>query len=169
MQIASGALGDARAALEVFRGTMVLPAEAFEAARKRMELPTPRVELGMALRGIASACIDVSDGLVGDLRHVLAMSGVGATLDSTAAITLLDCAAHVDAGTRLEFVLSGGDDYELLFTAPAAARDAVQRAAAASATRVTRIGRIDEERGLRVVDAQGRAAPASLASFDHFA
>jgi thiamine-monophosphate kinase len=146
-----------------------LPAPAFEAARLRMEMPTPRVELAMALRGIATSAVDVSDGLVGDLGHVLAASAVGATIEAEAAVTLLDCAAHVDAKSRLEFVLSGGDDYELLFTAPASARDAVRRAAAQSGTRVTRIGRIDAERGLRVVDAQGRALDASFATFDHFA
>jgi len=166
---ASGSFGDARAALEVFRGALSLPADAFEAARARMETPTPRVELAIALRGIATAAIDVSDGLAGDLRHVLAASGVGAAIDAEAAVKLLDCAKHVDPRTRLEFVLSGGDDYELLFTAPESARDAVQGAAAQSNTRVTRIGRIDTERGLRVVDARGQPADVTLASFDHFA
>ncbi|HUR88593.1 MAG TPA: thiamine-phosphate kinase [Ramlibacter sp.] len=166
---ASGSFGDARVALEVFRGTLSLPAEAFDAARARMEMPAPRVELAMALRGIATSAIDVSDGLAGDLRHVLAASAVGATIESAAAISLLHCAPHVDEKSRLEFVLSGGDDYELLFTAAASARDAVQRAGVQTAVRVTRIGRIDAERGLRVVDAQGRAVGASLTSFDHFA
>ena len=70
----SGTLGDARLALEVFRGTLSLPAEVFEAARARMEQPTPRVALGQALRGIATSAIDVSDGLLGDLGHVLRQS-----------------------------------------------------------------------------------------------
>ena len=166
---ASGSFGDARAALEVFRGALSLPAEAFEAARARMETPTPRIELGIALRGIATSAVDVSDGLAGDLLHVLAASGVGATIDSGAALTLLDCAEHIKPDSRLEYVLSGGDDYELLFTAPSPAREAVERAGAQSGTRVTRIGRIDVERGLRVIDAQGHAVDVSLASFDHFA
>ena len=164
----SGSLGDARVALEVFRGTLSLLAPAFEAARLRMETPTPRVELAMALRGVATSAVDVSDGLLGDLGHVLAASGTGATIEAEAALPLLDCAAHVDAKRWLEFVLSGGDDYELLFTAPPSSRDAVQVAAAQSGTRVTRIGRIDAERGVRVVDAQGRAVAADFASFDHF-
>ena len=166
---ASGSLGDARAALEVFRGTLSLPAEVFEAARLRMEQPTPRIELGMALRGVATSAIDISDGLAGDLRHVLAICGVGATIEAEAATRLLDCAAHVAAASRLEFVLSGGDDYELLFTAAPGARDAVQRAATQSGTRATRIGRIEAERGMRVVDAKGLAVDASFAAFDHFA
>ena len=166
---ASGSLGDARVALEVFRGTMSLPADAFEAARLRMELPTPRVGLALALRGIATSAIDVSDGLVGDLQHVLAASGVGATIEAEAAVSLLDCAAHVEARSRLSFVLSGGDDYELLFTAAPHQRDAVEQAARRCSTRATRIGRIDAARGCRVVDAQGRPVPVSFESFDHFA
>jgi thiamine-monophosphate kinase len=165
---ASGSLGDARVALEAFRGTLSLSAPAFESARARMETPEPRVELGMALRGIATSAIDVSDGLAGDLRHVLSLSNVGATLDADAVVTLLDCAKDVEAKSRLEFVISGGDDYELLFTAPPSARSAVQSAATKSGTRVTRIGRIDTELGLRVVDAQGRKIDANFASFDHF-
>jgi thiamine-monophosphate kinase len=166
---ASGSLGDARVALEVFRGKLSLPADAFEAARLRMELPTPRVELALALRGIATSAIDVSDGLVGDLQHVLAASRVGATIEAEAAASLLDCAAHVASQSRLDFVLSGGDDYELLFTAPPAQRSAVEQAARRCGTRATRIGRIDAAPGCRVVDAQGRTLPANFESFDHFA
>jgi thiamine-monophosphate kinase len=166
---ASGTLGDARVALEVFRGTLSLPSEVFEAARARMELPTPRIALGQALRGIATAAIDVSDGLAGDLRHVLRYSGVGATIEAQAAMSLLACGAHVDDGQRLEFVIAGGDDYELLFTAPPGRRSAVQGAADAAGTRVTRIGRIEAEPGLRLVDANGRRIERAFASFDHFA
>jgi len=166
---ASGNFGDARAALEVFRGSLSLPADAFAAARERMELPQPRVALGQALRGIASAAVDVSDGLVGDLGHVLAASAVGATVEAPAAVSLLACTADIDEGQRLEFVLSGGDDYELLFTAPRDARDAVIRAATEAATRVTRIGRIEAQRGLRVVDANGQPLDRAFGSFDHFA
>jgi thiamine-monophosphate kinase len=164
----SGAVGDARVALEVFRGTLALPPEAFEAARARMEMPTPRVALGQALRGIANSAIDISDGLAGDLRHMLRYSGVGAVVDARAAIPLLACREHVPESQRLEFVIAGGDDYELLFTAPAAQRDAVQRAAQVAGTPVTRIGRIDSEPGMRVVDASGRLIDRAFGSFDHF-
>lgn len=166
---ASGSLGDARVALEVFRGKLSLPAEAFEAARLRMELPTPRVELAMALRAIATSAIDVSDGLIGDLQHVLASSGVGVTIEAEAATTLLDCAGQIEPQSRLGFVLSGGDDYELLFTAPPGRRDAVEQAARSCSTRVTRIGRIEAAPGCRVVDAQGRTVRENFESFDHFA
>jgi thiamine-monophosphate kinase len=166
---ASGTLGDARVALEVFRGAMSLPADAFEMVRARMETPSPRIALAIALRGVATSAIDVSDGLAGDLRHVLSLSGVGATLDAQAVTSLLACAAHVDPQRHLELVVSGGDDYELLFTAPEAARDAVQHAASTCATRVTRIGRIDAQPGLRILDPQGRPVAREFTSFDHFA
>lgn len=166
---ASGTLGDARAALEVFRGTLSLPSEAFEAARERMEVPAPRVALGQALRGIASAAIDISDGLAGDLRHILRYSGVGATVEADAAVSLLACREHVPPAHWLELVVAGGDDYELLFTAPPARREDVRRAADTAGTRVTRVGRIDPQPGLRVVDAGGRPIERAFASFDHFA
>ncbi|MDM0019718.1 thiamine-phosphate kinase [Variovorax saccharolyticus] len=167
----SGTLGDARLALEVFRGTLALPADSFELARGRMERPTPRVALGLALRGIATAAVDISDGLVGDLGHVLRASGVGARLDADAAAKLLATgdAAGLDTGLRRACTLAGGDDYELAFTAPASARAAVEQAGRASATPVARIGAIEAEAGLRLVDAQGAAVAQGFASFDHFA
>ena len=165
----SGTLGDARLALEVFRGTFPLAADAFEAARRRMETPTPRVALGQQLRGIASAAIDISDGLAGDLAHVLSLSNVGANIDADAAMTMLACKEPMSDAQRLEFVIAGGDDYELLFTAPPEKRDAVQRAARQANTPVTRIGRIDSEPGLRVVDSHGAPIQRTFPSFDHFA
>ncbi len=165
----SGHLGDARLALEVFRGTLSLPAPVFEAARARMECPTPRVALGQALRGVASAAIDLSDGLAGDLGHVLKASGVGATLDVDAVASCLAAGEAVDLAQRRASALAGGDDHELAFTAPAAAREAVQAAARASGTPVTRIGRIEADTGLRLVDAQGRPHAAAPRGFDHFA
>ncbi|MET3914196.1 thiamine-monophosphate kinase [Variovorax sp. OAS795] len=165
----SGTLGDARLALEVFRGTLALPAEVFAAARMRMEQPTPRVALGQALRGTASAAVDVSDGLVGDLGHILAASRVGATLDADAAVSLVAAAATgLGAGVLRTCALSGGDDYELVFTAPPSARAAVEQAGQDSATRVTRIGRVEADTGLRIVDASGSPVAQRFGSFDHF-
>lgn len=167
----SGSLGDARLALEVFRGTQHVPADVFEAARQRLEQPTPRLALGQALRGLASAAIDVSDGLAGDLGHVLRASGVGACLDIPAALSLLQAPADSlpDADARLDLVLAGGDDYELAFTAPAAARPAVQAAARQCATPITRIGQVEQAPGLRLVDAAGRVQERPARAFDHFA
>lgn len=171
----SGTLGDARLALEAFRGTLTLPAEVFAAARARMEMPTPRVALGLALRGIATSAVDVSDGLLGDLGHILKASQVGATLDADAAIELIATHAGPAGATGLfdlktwrSCALAGGDDYELVFTAPAAQRDAVAQAGRASATPVARIGRIEAEPGLRIVDAAGAPVAQHFASFDHF-
>ncbi len=166
---ASGTFGDARLALEVFRGTRSIPAEAFVAARRRMEEPEPRVALGMALRGIASAAIDVSDGLLGDLGHILRGSGFGAAIDTTAALPLMTQGACVDEVSRLEFVLAGGDDYELLFTAAPSQREAVAQAAAQSRTPVTRIGSIESGSGVRLFGESGLALRPHYASFDHFA
>ena len=163
----SGQLGDARLALEVFRGTLSLPGDEFESVRTAMELPQPRVALGQALRGIATSAIDISDGLIGDLVHVLARSKVGCTLEVDALPRSTIMSVQRLALQRL-CTLSGGDDYELLFTAPASARAAIEAAARAADTPVARIGRIEEQAGLRLVDADGNALPATFDSFDHF-
>ncbi|MEI6735031.1 MAG: thiamine-phosphate kinase [Comamonadaceae bacterium] len=176
----SGTLGDARLALEVFRGTLSVPAPVFELARSRMEQPTPRVALGVALRGIATSAIDISDGLLGDLGHILTQSGMGATVQADVAAALVASrAAYAMAGgvhcdeisteQWRSWALAGGDDYELLFSAPASARSQVAQAAESSQTVVTRIGRIEQERGLRLTDAKGQWLPNGYSSFDHFA
>ncbi|MGE0333040.1 MAG: thiamine-phosphate kinase [Ramlibacter sp.] len=163
----SGTLGDARLALEVFRGTVSLPDGVFDTARARMEAPTPRVALGVALRGIASSAIDISDGLLGDLGHVLRASGVGAVIDTSVAAGLM--AVPYQGGRRLEFILAGGDDYELAFTAPPGRREAVRQAAAQAGTTATRIGALQPGSGIRLLDSQGAELDARYASFDHFA
>ena len=172
----SGTLGDARLALEVLRGTLDLPADLLAAAQARMDRPTPRVPLGVALRGIATAAIDVSDGLLGDLDHILKASRVGATVHTDIVNKLIAIQtikpwadALIDPKIQLQCVLAGGDDYELAFTAPPALRDAVTAAALSAATPVTRIGRIDVAAGLRLVDATGQEVPNTYTSFDHFA
>jgi thiamine-monophosphate kinase len=172
----SGTLGDARLALEVFRGNLSVPEAVFATARRRMEQPMPRVALGMALRGIASAAVDVSDGLLGDLGHVLKASGVGARIDTVAALGVLAArealwtgAGALPEAQLLALVLAGGDDYELAFTAPPSARVAVADAARVAETRITRIGQVETAAGIRLVDAAGLPVEAALASFDHFA
>jgi thiamine-monophosphate kinase len=171
----SGTMGDARLALEAMRGTLALPAEAYASAKARLEMPTPRVALGMALRSIATSAIDVSDGLLGDLGHILKQSQVGGVIDVSIAINLIAYQAinTADKGQfnhelQLKYVLAGGDDYELAFTAPASQRSAVQAAAIASNTPVTRIGQIESALGLRLVDAKGQTVPNNFGSFDHF-
>lgn len=168
----SGTIGDARLALEVFRGRLSLGASEFESVRRAMELPEPRVALGMALRGVASSAIDLSDGLLGDLGHVLERSEVDAVID-------VDALPRSEVLTRQSLVvqrlccLSGGDDYELLFTAPRDSAADVAAACEAAGVRATRIGRIEPRAqegqvGLRVVDSQGAALTDLPRSFDHF-
>jgi thiamine-monophosphate kinase len=163
----SGALGDARLALEAFRGTVSLAGAAFDAVRARMECPLPRVALGRALRGVARSAIDLSDGLVGDLGHVLARSGVGATVDADALPRSAVLAAQ-PRPLQLECLLAGGDDYELLFSAPPALEREVLAAAAHAGVAVTRIGRIEASPGLRLVDAAGSPLSQRFTAFDHF-
>ena len=177
----SGTVGDARLALEVFRGSQTLDAKAFEYVRTRMEMPTPRIALGLALRAIANAAIDVSDGLLGDLGHILQRSQVGAQIDTTwlqqsntfgedaQAAGISPTLAQLPWNKRIEFALAGGDDYELCFTAPVHQREMVHAAAWESNTPVTRIGRITEAQGLVVMDPEGQPITRRFASFDHFA
>ena len=172
----SGTLGDARLALDALQGKSKLSPEILAQARLRLEQPTPRIALGTALRGIATAAIDISDGLAGDLGHILKASGVGAQVDAEITMNLIAACAHInwsagrfDTKQLLEMVFSGGDDYELAFTAPPAARQAVQAAAATSRTVVTRVGVIQAEPGLRLVGGAGQFIRMHFASFDHFA
>ena len=171
----SGTLGEARLALDALRDHAPLPDELLALARHRLEQPTPRVALGLALRGIATAAIDVSDGLLGDLGHILKASRVGACIDTSIAINLIATTAQIARAERLfsyekmlDYVLAGGDDYELTFTAPAALRQAVQQAAQQTNTVVTRIGQIEAAPGLRLRNAQGQLLEKRYASFDHF-
>lgn len=164
----SGTLGDARLALEVFRGSLALAGDAFAQVRAAMELPTPRVALGSALRGIATSAIDVSDGLLGDLAHILKRSNAGATLQVDALPRSTVLAAQPLALQR-NCTLAGGDDYELVFTAPPAQAAAVLAAARGAGVAVTRIGRIEPvSHGLRLVDGDGAAVDQRFAAFDHF-
>ncbi|MBC8056235.1 MAG: thiamine-phosphate kinase, partial [Rhizobiales bacterium] len=113
----SGTLGDARLALEAFRGTVALVGDAFERVRVAMEQPQPRVALGLALRGVATSAIDVSDGLLGDLAHVLRRSNVGAELLADA-LPRSEVMRSLPEALQRTCTLAGGDDYELVFTAP---------------------------------------------------
>lgn len=172
----SGTLGDARLALEALLGHIHLPDELLAQARQRLERPTPRVALGLALRGIASSAMDVSDGLLGDFGHILKASGVGACIRTDETIKLIAAGAFPSSATGQfdqkllhQCTLAGGDDYELLFTAPPQHRAAVAKAAAQSETPVTRIGQVEAAPGLRLLDAQGMPVENRFASFDHFA
>jgi len=173
----SGSLGDARLALAHYRNEHQLTDAQLHLAAPRMHMPSPRVALGLALATapgqapghapLAHAAIDISDGLAGDLGHILAASHVGATLhaDLLPAGPVL---ANETVDLRRRFCAAGGDDYELCFTAPSANRAAIEDAARAAGTAVTRVGSIDAAPGLRLVDAAGAPLSLRLAGFDHF-
>lgn len=165
----SGTLGDARLALAGYRSELALAADALAQAGMRMHAPTPRVALGVLLAeaGLAHAAIDISDGLVGDLGHILTASKLGATLDVDA-LPAGPVLARQPQALRRQFTAAGGDDYELCFTAPAGARAAILDVAGHAGTTVTRVGRIDPAPGLRLVDQSGRLLDLQLAGFDHF-
>jgi thiamine-monophosphate kinase len=168
----SGLPGEARLALEAFRDTLhpALEAEAFEAVRLAMEMPVPRVALGEGLRGLATAAIDVSDGLLGDLGHLLRRSRVGASI-ALGALPVSPWLASRARAEQLDAILAGGDDYELLFTAPAARRAAVAALGDSLGLRLSCIGVIEAEPGVRLWPAApGEGAPLAnrWASFDHF-
>ena len=163
----SGTVGDARLALEAFRGSVMLQGADFESVRPAMEQPQPRVALGVALRGLASSAIDVSDGLLGDLQHILRRSGVGATVDVDAVPRSAVLGRQPQALQRV-CTLAGGDDYELVFTAAPRHASAVQAAAHQAGVQATRIGAIEAGAGLRLVDAQRRPVDNTFGAFDHF-
>jgi thiamine-monophosphate kinase len=161
----SGTLGDAALGLKVLRGELDPVGPTRAALIERYRLPQPRLALGQALRGIASAAIDISDGLVADLGHILEVSGVGAELWADA--LPLSAAARDLPGAR-EAALSGGDDYELLFTAPAGRRAAIEALSSQLDLPLTRIGAIQAGPDLQVLDEAGREIPISKAGWQHF-
>jgi len=161
----TGSLGDAGAGLAIEQGRLAFTGPAADFLLARLHRPTPRVEAGLALRGLASAAIDVSDGLGQDLGHILAASGVGAELE-IAALPLSDELLASGIAQPWRLAAAAGDDYELCFTAPA---DAAPGVADALDCPVTRIGRIVGEPGLRWLDAQGRTVAPPPRGWDHFA
>lgn len=164
----SGTLGDARLALAGYWNEVRLTTSDQQLAATRMHQPSPRIALGIALRGIAHAALDISDGLAGDLSHILEKSAVGATvfIDRLPAGPILQTQAQ---DLRRQFTLNGGDDYELCFTAPASCKQDVLAAATQTNTTVTQIGQIVARAGLRLLDEQGQTVSLQYKSFDHFA
>jgi thiamine-monophosphate kinase len=168
----SGSLGDAALALAVLQGRAALGVADFALARARLETPEPRVALGERLRGVATAAIDISDGLTGDLRHILDPSGAGATIDVALIPRSAPLAALIDGAGRdlaLACLLAGGDDYELCFMAAPASRDLVAGIARDLGVPLTRIGYVSSGSGLVVRDERGAPLATLPRSFDHFA
>lgn len=167
----SGTLGDAAAGLAIVQGRLRgVPAAQARRLRARLDRPTPRIALGIALRGIAGACIDISDGLAQDLGHVLRESGVGAAVaaDALPLSTALRRTV-VDAAARRSLALAGGDDYELCFTVPARREARLASVARALRLPLARIGTVVRRRGLELRDGAGRRVALSRVGHDHFA
>ncbi|MFM7523447.1 MAG: thiamine-phosphate kinase [Betaproteobacteria bacterium] len=164
----SGNLGDARLGLELLTHHRSLAAHHADSALLRLHCPTPRVPLGLALRGIASAAIDISDGLMGDLGHILQRSALGASIEADA-LPIGTALRSQDRQLQLEFALNGGDDYELCFCASPSQREKVLAASGGAGVAVTRIGTIEPIAGLRIIDHDGTPLPIRSHSFDHFA
>jgi thiamine-monophosphate kinase len=166
----SGTIGDAGAGLAIRMGRKdaLAPADRdFLLARYR--LPEPRLALGRALAGCASAALDVSDGLVGDLGHVADTSGVRIVVEANRVplSAAYSRAFGGDAGAVLG-AATAGDDYEIAFTAPRSARDAVRDAAAQAGVAVSEIGRVEEGAGVVLLDSGGRPIPVERPGFTHF-
>jgi thiamine-monophosphate kinase len=167
----SGRLGDAALALAARDGRVDIEQSSLGTLERRLDEPQPRVALGVALRGVASAALDVSDGLTGDLSHVLAASRVGASLDLRALPMSDELRQMLEGGKRelaLGCVLAGGDDYEICFTASPAMRERVESIALALSLPLTPIGAITVDPLLTINDEDGRALSALPRAYDHF-
>jgi thiamine-monophosphate kinase len=166
----SGTIGDAVLGLKVLRGEYQKLAPGHRAALSaRFQLPEPRCQLGPALIGIAHAMIDVSDGLVADLGHICETSGVGATI-ALPRVPLSPAARELVGGDAelLASLVTGGDDYELLFAAPPDADDEITSLSQGLGVPIAEIGAIEAGREVRLVDGDGRDVPVTAAGWRHF-
>lgn len=173
--LVTGTMGDAAAGLgcvgEQERDTAIVPSapeSARIALRARLDRPQPRIAVGERLRGRASACIDVSDGLVADLGHIAAASGVGIEIELARVPASEAFRAAVAADRQSTLQLAGGDDYELAFTIAEADVEAALAALRASGLPTTRIGRVVRGSGVRVLDRDGNPMDLPRRGWEHF-
>jgi len=166
----SGAPGEAALGLAALQGRVVLAAEHRAQCLARLQRPTPRIELGLALRGLASAAIDVSDGLLADLGHILERSAVSTEIDLPSLPLTPALAACPDHALARQCLLAGGDDYELCFTAPREVKQKILALGERLALPLTPVGRILAGRAedARVLDEDGRPMQFARKGFDHF-
>jgi thiamine-monophosphate kinase len=170
--LVTGTLGDALAGLYALREPP--HDDAHRAALRqslieRLTRPEPRVAAGIALRGLATACVDISDGLLADLGHICSASGVGAELEAAQLPRSPALRELHGEDESIQLALSGGDNYELCFTVPPQRRAHVQSALADIGCRVTRIGRIVEGDDVRVRAADGSPLIVTMKGWEHFA
>lgn len=165
----TGTLGDAAAGLHLLQHGGVRDGALASHLVERLHRPVPRIAAGLALRDRANACLDVSDGLLADLGHICEASGVGAEIESALLPRSPALLTLFDEGRARDFALSGGDDYELCFTVPAARAAEVQADLARLGCGATRIGRIVEGEGVRVRGDDGAWLETGRQGWDHFA
>lgn len=167
----TGTLGDAAGGLRMLQSSAVA-ADKLGAHRQfladRLNRPQARVQAGIALRELASACIDVSDGLLADLRHVARASRVGIEIGEDCLPLSTALAECFDTDACRGFQLCGGDDYELAFTITEANVESMREAMEKQGCRVSRIGRVVEEPGVHVLDRNGQRRPTTIKGWDHF-
>ena len=164
----SGNVGDAALAVAHRYGRVVLAEPDYQEAVMRLYEPTPRVALGQALRGLATAAIDVSDGLLADLTHICRLSGVGAMVDLHSVPVSSIGAKHIDSDAGRNAILAGGDDYELCFTAHPNSRDSIQELEDVLGIPITRIGQVKRGKGVSLLGADGKAVKIDGRGYDHF-
>ena len=167
----TGTIGDAAAGLRFPSAGLFASAssDAYDMLRERLDRPTPRVAAGVVLRGVASACIDVSDGLLADIGHVAARSGVGIEITASALPASPALLQVSDAELRLALQAAGGDDYELAFTLAPAQEAAMLRDLSKTGCGATRIGRVVEGTGVRLLDDAGVEIILADRGWNHFA
>jgi thiamine-monophosphate kinase len=163
----SGNVGDAALAVAHRYGKIVLDAADYHEAVMRLYEPSPRVSLGQALRGLATAAIDISDGLLADLTHICRLSGVGATVDLASVPVSAIGAKHINTDEGRNAILAGGDDYELCFTAHPNSRDSIEDLTDILGIPISRIGQIKRGKGVSLLH-DGKAVKIDGSGYDHF-
>jgi thiamine-monophosphate kinase len=165
----TGSIGDAALGLETKLNHRLFSSAAMLFFESRLHIPTPRVAMGQGLRGLAHAALDVSDGLVQDAGHIAAQSGLRAVIEAAAVpLSLATRQAVQDDPDLLNVVLTGGDDYELLFTASPSQAGEVVALSRSVGLAATRIGRLEAGQGVEVLDQAGSPLPLRRAGFQHF-
>ncbi len=165
----SGFIGDAALAVSHRHGKLVLEESDYHEAVMRLYEPAPRVALGQALRGLATAAIDVSDGLLADLGHICSLSKVGAVVELGSIPLSAIGARHVASDAGRNAIVAGGDDYELCFTAHPNSRESIQDLAKVLDVPITRIGQVKRGKGVSLMGADGKPVKIDGRGYDHFA
>ena len=164
----SGTIGDAALAVAHRHGRVALDEADYREVVMRLYETVPRVALGQALRGMATAAIDVSDGLLADLGHICKLSGVGATVELASIPLSAIGAKHVASDAGRTAIVAGGDDYELCFTAHPNSRESIQDLERMLDVPLTRIGQVKRGKGVSLLGADGKAVKIDGRGYDHF-